>query len=103
MIKLSCFSSFHRHTLNLALNLLCMSVILKNPKIALVLIVIGLPVFTGCLSTQSENMNPLPGGFALKIIPLAIGNPFFSGLVSGYTGNSKTFKARNSRQPVQQR
>ena len=77
--------------------------ILNNPKIALVFVVMGLPVFTGCLSTQSENMNPLPGGFALKIIPLAIGNPFFSGLVSGYAGNSKISKASNSRQPVQQR
>ena len=77
--------------------------ILKNPKMALVLVVMGLPGLTGCLSTQSENMNPLPGGFALKIIPLAIGNPFFSGLVNGYTGNSKTSKASNSRQPVQQR
>ena len=85
----------------LASNLLCksMSVTLKNPKIAIFIIAIGLPIFTGCLSTQSENMNTLPDGFAMKVIPLAIGSPFLSGLVSVYNSNLKTAKANDSRQP----
>ena len=76
-----------------------MSVITENPKIAIFLIAIGLPMFTGCLSNQSENMNTLPNGFAMKVIPLAIGSPFLSGLASAYNSNLKTAKANDSRQP----
>jgi len=56
-------------------------------------------MFTGCLSTQSENKNIFPDDFAMKVIPLAIGSPFLSGFMSVYNSNSKTVKANNSRQP----
>ena len=80
-----------------------MSAILKNPWLALV--ILGLPLLTGCLTPQGEQTNLVPKGFQTMIVPLVLGsgNPFVGGLLHRYGEDPITFTARNKRQPVRQK
>ena len=82
-----------------------MSAILKNPKTALVLVVFGLPLLTGCLTTQGGQTNLVPKGLQTMIVPLVLGsgNPFVGGLLHRYGEDPITFTARNKRPPVRQK
>ena len=73
--------------------------ILKKYKMASFLVVLGLTVFTGCLSTQSEQNNLLQKDLIPTIVPsvVGIGNPFVGGLLRGYGKVSKTVTAKKSR------
>jgi hypothetical protein len=66
---------------------------------ALVLVVLGLPLFTGCLSIQGEQNNFLPKGLQTMIVPLVFGggNSIVGGLLHGYS-DSKTVTVMNSQQ-----
>ena len=83
-----------------------MSAILKSPWLALVaLVIFGLPLLTGCLTTQGEQTNLVPKGLQTMIVPLVFGsgNPFVGGLLHRYGEDSITFTARNKRQLVRQK
>ena len=83
-----------------------MSAILKNPRMTLVaLVIFGLPLLTGCQTTQGEQTNLVPKGFQTMIVPLVLGsgNPFVGGVLHGYGDDSITFTARNKRQSVRQK
>ena len=78
--------------------------ILKKHELASVLVVLELTVFTGCLSTQSEQDNFLQKDSMPTIVPLVvgIGNPFVGGLLRGYGKGSKAVTPNKSPQSVHQ-